>query len=111
MRKGELVELSGTAPDLMLLDHLRLVERATGTKEACAEGACGACTIALGRLTERGLAYEPANACILLAAQADGCEVVTVEDLADDDGSLHPVQQGLLDEHAASAASARREWP
>jgi xanthine dehydrogenase small subunit len=100
LRRGKLVKLAGFAPTLTLLDHLRLTERATGTKEGCAEGDCGACTVVLRRLRGERLVYEPVNACILLAAQADGCEVITVENLARDD-VLHPVQQAMVDCHGS----------
>jgi len=78
------------------------VERSTGTKEGCAEGDCGACTVALGRLKDGRLVYEPVNACILLLGQADGAEVVTVEDLAEaEGGALHPVQAAMVEQHGS----------
>lgn len=101
IRKGRLVELADVPPNLMLLDYLREVERATGTKEGCGEGDCGACTVALGRLRDGELVYEPVNSCILLLGQVDGTEVVTVEDLAERDGTLHPIQQELVDKHGS----------
>jgi xanthine dehydrogenase small subunit len=100
LRRGKVVKLSGISPTLTLLDYLRLTERATGTKEGCAEGDCGACTVVLRRLRGERLVYEPVNACILFAAQADGCEIITVEDLARD-GTLHPVQQAMVDLHGS----------
>ena len=81
IRRGRLVELVDVPPTMMLLDYLRENEGSTGTKEGCAEGDCGACTIALGRLRNGKLIYEPINACIQLLGQIDGTEVVTVEDL------------------------------
>lgn len=78
IRKGHMVELDQMAPTTMLLDYLREVERATGTKEGCGEGDCGACTVAVGRLKDGKLAYEPVNACIHMLGQVDGCEIVTV---------------------------------
>ncbi len=83
-----------------MLDYLRLTERATGTKEGCAEGDCGACTVVLRRLVGGSLVYEPVNACILLAGQADGAEIITVENLAEGD-RLHPVQQAMVDQHGS----------
>ena len=100
LRRGKVVKLAGASATLTLLDYLRLTERATGTKEGCAEGDCGACTVVLRRLRGERLVYEPVNACILFAGQADGCEVITVEDLARD-GTLHPVQQAMVDLHGS----------
>jgi xanthine dehydrogenase small subunit len=99
LRRGEVVRLT-PSPTLTLLDHLRLTERATGTKEGCAEGDCGACTVVLRRLHGEKISYEPVNACILFAAQADGAEVIAIEDLAKD-GELHPVQQAMVDLHGS----------
>ena len=102
VRRGRIVERSDFAPAETLLDHLRLHERACGTKEGCAEGDCGACTVAVGRLDGDGrVAYEPVNSCILLLGMVDGTEIVTVEDLASSNGRLHPVQRALVDAHAS----------
>jgi xanthine dehydrogenase small subunit len=100
LRRGRPVRLGNASPALTLLDYLRLDERATGTKEGCAEGDCGACTVVLRRLIAGRLVYQPVNACILLAGQADGAEVITVEDLADGD-ELHPVQRALVAQHGS----------
>ncbi|WP_108820062.1 xanthine dehydrogenase small subunit [Pseudovibrio sp. Alg231-02] len=100
LRKGQIVELDRFEPTTTLLDYLRLSERSTGTKEGCGEGDCGACTIALGRLRDGKLIYEPVNSCILLLGQIDGCELVTVEDLEGPDG-LHPVQKALVELHGS----------
>jgi xanthine dehydrogenase small subunit len=98
-RRGRLVERSDIPPDRTLLDYIRLDERATGTKEGCAEGDCGACTVVLRRLRQGRVVYEPVNACIMLAGQADGSEVIAVEDIAD--GDLHPVQQAMVEKHGS----------
>jgi len=101
VRRGQRVRIDRFAPTETLLDYLRLRERATGTKEGCAEGDCGACTVALGRPDgQGGVSYRPVNACIQLLGMADGAEVVTVEDLADGD-CLHPIQQAFVDHHAS----------
>jgi len=101
IRHNRLIELADVPPTMLLLDYLRESEAATGTKEGCGEGDCGACTVALGRLSNGKLVYEPVNACILLLGQVDGREVVTVEDLVAADGQLHPVQAAMVDKHAS----------
>lgn len=98
-RRGRLIERSDIPPDRTLLDYLRLDERAIGTKEGCAEGDCGACTVVLRRLRAGRVVYEPVNACIMLAGQADGSDVVAVEDIAN--GDLHPVQQAMVEKHGS----------
>jgi xanthine dehydrogenase small subunit len=100
LRRGQVTEFAGPDPMLTVLDYLRLAERSRGTKEGCNEGDCGACTVALGSLRDGRIVYQPVNACILLMGQLDGKELVTVEDLAHD-GTLHPVQQAMIDRHAS----------
>jgi xanthine dehydrogenase small subunit len=100
LRRGRVVEATGFKPRATLLDYLRLIERRTGTKEGCAEGDCGACTVVLGRLRGERLVYEPVNACIMLLGQVDGAELVTVEDLAEA-GALHPVQSAMVEQHGS----------
>lgn len=99
-RNGQAVEISGFHPRTTLLDYLRLQERRVGTKEGCAEGDCGACTVALGRMRGGRVHYEPVNACILLLGQIDGAELVTIEDLATN-GELHPVQAAMVAQHGS----------
>ena len=102
VRRGRIVERSDFAPTETLLDHLRIRERAFGTKEGCAEGDCGACTVAVGRPDGNGgVTYRPVNGCILLLGMVDGAEIVTVEDLASSNGGLHPVQRAMVDLHAS----------
>lgn len=98
--RGREIALSDFSPRMTLLDWLRIDQRATGTKEGCNEGDCGACTLVLVRRRADGLHHAPVNACILLLGQVDGAEVVTVEDLAQD-GVLHPVQQAMVEHHAS----------
>jgi xanthine dehydrogenase small subunit len=99
-RNGRPMEVDGFHPRTTLLDYLRLSERRVGTKEGCAEGDCGACTVALGRVRDGRLVYEPVNACILLLGQIDGADLLTIEDLAGA-GGLHPVQQAMVDHHGS----------
>ena len=97
--RGEVMSLTDVSPNETLLDYLRLRRRACGTKEGCAEGDCGACTVALGTLQGGRLEYAPVNACICLLGMIDGKELVVVEDLAGPDGALHPVQDAVLRHH------------
>ena len=83
-----------------LLDHLRLTRRLRGTKEGCAEGDCGACTVLVGRRVGDDLVYEPVNACIRLVASVDLCHVVTVEHVARGE-TLHPIQTAMVELHGS----------
>ena len=98
--RGDEVALADFAPRATLLDWLREAAGATGTKEGCGEGDCGACTIVLARNRDGALTHEAVNACVLLLGQVDGAEVITVEDLADR-AQLHPVQQAMVDRHGS----------
>ncbi|ARE41556.1 Xanthine dehydrogenase, iron-sulfur cluster and FAD-binding subunit A [Rhodovulum sp. P5] len=95
------VVLDAVAAEDTLLEFLRLTRRLTGTKEGCAEGDCGACTVLVGRIAAGELVYEPVNACIRLLPSLDGCHVVTVEHLADAVGGLHPVQDAMVADHGS----------
>lgn len=98
---GEDVSLSAVSPEETLLDYLRIKRSLRGTKEGCAEGDCGACTVLVGRLAGGELIYEGVNACIRFLGSLEGCHVVTIEHLAGRDGRLHPVQQALVDHHGS----------
>ncbi len=98
---GEDVSLSNVRPTETLLDFLRLKRRLTGTKEGCAEGDCGACTVLVGRLIDGKLFYESVNACIRFIGSLHATHVVTIEHLAARDGTLHPVQQAMVDFHGS----------
>src|SRR5919202_6417334 len=90
------VEVNGRAyqrrvePRLLLSDFLRHDLRLTGTHVGCEHGVCGACTVLVDE--------EPARACLMLAAQADGAHITTVEGLSAGE-QLHPLQQAFWDAH------------
>ena len=100
LRRGRIISLDTVPPMQTVLDYLRLDEKSRGTKEGCNEGDCGACTVALGSLRNGRIVYEPVNSCILLVAQLDGKELVTVDDLSRA-GILHPVQQAMVETHGS----------
>jgi xanthine dehydrogenase small subunit len=100
---GQLV-CEGDLPRTMtVLEYLREVRGRTGTKEGCAEGDCGACTVVEGTLSADGsrVQYRAINSCIRFMATLDGHELVTVEDLQGPDGTLHPVQQSMVEHHGS----------
>ena len=76
-------------PRRSLADTIREDIGLTGTHLGCEHGVCGACTVLLDG--------QPARSCLMLAVQADGTEITTIEGLAAPDGTLHPVQQGMFD--------------
>ena len=99
---GEVVRVRDAPPQTTLLEFLRERLGRTGTKEGCAEGDCGACTVMLGEPAgDGGLSWRPVNACIRLLPTIDGKALFTVESLKDESGSLHPVQQALVDCHGS----------
>jgi carbon-monoxide dehydrogenase small subunit len=92
------IEINGTRyegevePRTLLSDFIRHQARLTGTHVGCEHGVCGACTVQLDG--------EPIRSCLMLAAQADGRALRTVEGLAGPGGELSPLQQAFTDHHA-----------
>jgi xanthine dehydrogenase small subunit len=100
--RGAVREFAGGAPTRTVLQHLREDLHCTGTKEGCAEGDCGACTVVVGSLNASGqLEMKAVNSCIQFAPTLDGKALFTVEDLQQDGGALHPVQQAMVDCHGS----------
>jgi len=94
---GRPVEVSGLSPTRTLLDWLREDQGLTGTKEGCNEGDCGACTV----LVTDAKGSRAMNGCILFLPQLEGKAVRTVEGITGPDGTLHPVQQAMVDHHGS----------
>jgi xanthine dehydrogenase small subunit len=98
---GKLVELDRVEPTRTVLQYLREDLLRMGSKEGCAEGDCGACTVVIAELAGDVLEYRAVNACIQFLPTLDGKALFTVESLKAGDGSLHPVQQSMVDYHGS----------
>jgi xanthine dehydrogenase small subunit len=99
--RGTVHEVNDVAPTQTILQHLREDLHCTGTKEGCAEGDCGACTVVVGSLENGELALKAVNSCIQFTPTLDGKALFSVEDLQQPDGTLHPVQQALVECHGS----------
>lgn len=95
------VELVDAAADMTLLNYLRSQPGLTGTKEGCASGDCGACTVLVGRQGADSVAYTSVNACICPLGSLQDCHVVTVEGLAAPHEKMHPVQAAMVECHGS----------
>jgi xanthine dehydrogenase small subunit len=99
---GQRTEVSGLPATTTLLQYLRQHAALTGTKEGCAEGDCGACTVVVGTLdaTAERVDFAAINACIAFLPTLDGRQVITVEHLGTP-AQMHPAQQAMLDCHGS----------
>lgn len=98
---NELVEVNNVEPTTSVLNYLRENMALTGTKEGCAEGDCGACTVVIAELNSGEVNFKAVNACIQFLPTMDGKALYTVESLRAEDGALHPVQQSMVDFHGS----------
>ncbi|HYJ81269.1 MAG TPA: xanthine dehydrogenase small subunit [Allosphingosinicella sp.] len=94
---GEVIEADDADATGTVLDYLRYTLRRTGSKEGCAEGDCGACTVLVGELSGDGVEWRTVNSCILFLPMLDGKALRTVESLGGD----HPVQRELVERHGS----------
>lgn len=99
------VDFSGEKPfrpTTTVLNYLRSLPSHRGVKEGCAEGDCGACTVAIAEPSPGGaLRYRAVDSCLLFLPMIDGKQVITVENLREPGGALHPVQQAMVDHHGS----------
>jgi len=97
--RNRVVSVSGISPQTTVLRWLREHRGDTGTKEGCAEGDCGACTVAVASW-DGVLRIRAMNSCLLFLPALDGKALFTIEDLSDG-AELHPVQRALVEHHAS----------
>jgi xanthine dehydrogenase small subunit len=100
VHRGRITEVAGADTTRTLLDWLREDARCSGTKEGCAEGDCGACTVMVGELDAGALRWKTVNACIQFLPMLDGKAIRTVEDVKQGD-VLHPAQQAMVECHGS----------
>lgn len=93
---GEIITLRHIDPTMTILRYLRERKLRTGTKEGCAEGDCGACTVVIGEFENGRVKYRAINACIVFLPTLDGKELLTVESIGDTE-SPHKVQKVLAE--------------
>ncbi|AZP11865.1 xanthine dehydrogenase small subunit [Undibacterium parvum] len=99
--QGQIQQVDDIAPTQTILQHLREDRHCSGTKEGCAEGDCGACTVVIGELKDGKLEMKSVNSCIQFMPTLDGKALFTVEDLKQPNGDMHPVQQALVECHGS----------
>ena len=101
IHKNEIVKIHNPDPNETILNYIRTKLKKTGTKEGCAEGGCGACTVVLGELKKGKIIYKAINACIAFVPTLAGKQLIVVEDLVSEDGTLHPVQEAMVSYHGS----------
>ena len=94
-------EIHNPDPNETILNYIRLRLKKTGTKEGCAEGGCGACTIVIGELKNNNIIYKAINSCIAFTPSLEGKQLLVIEDLMLKNGSLHPVQSAMVNYHGS----------
>ncbi|KDO20485.1 hypothetical protein SPRG_14003 [Saprolegnia parasitica CBS 223.65] len=102
----------GSVGQLRLVDYIRNVARLTGTKVACGEGGCGACTVVLRHqsVTSSQLVTRAVNACLMPLAAVDGMEVLTVEGVGSTKTGLHQVQKTLVEKSGMQCGYCTPGW-
>jgi len=99
--ENKIYKIKNPDPNKTILDYVRDDLKKTGTKEGCAEGGCGACTIVLGELNKNKIIYKAINACISFLPTLNGKHLILVEDLIEEDNKLHPVQEAMVKFHGS----------
>jgi len=98
--KNKIIEIKNPDTNETILNYVRTKLKKTGTKEGCAEGGCGACTIVIGELEKNNIKYKAINSCIAFLPSLEGKQLILVEDLVIK-GELHPVQKAMVSYHGS----------
>ena len=99
--ENKIHSISNLDPNETILNYVRLKLKKTGTKEGCAEGGCGACTVVLGELKNNKIIYKAINSCIGFMPSLEGKQLILVEDLVSKNGTLHTVQDAMINYHGS----------
>ena len=99
--ENKIKQIQNPDPNETILNYIRLKLKKTGTKEGCAEGGCGACTVVIGELKKNNIVYKAINSCISFTTSLEGKQLLVVEDLKLKNGSLHPVQSAMVNYHGS----------
>jgi len=99
--ENKIHSISNIDPNETILNYVRLNLKKTGTKEGCAEGGCGACTVVLGDLKNNKIDYQAINSCIAFVPSLEGKQLILVEDLVSKNGALHSVQEAMINYHGS----------
>ena len=98
---NQICSIENPDPNKTVLDYVRNDLKKNGTKEGCAEGGCGACTVVLGELNNSKLVYKSINSCISFLPSINGKHLILVEDLMSKKNELHPIQEAMVKFHGS----------
>ena len=98
---NKIYKIKNPDPNQTILDFIRSDLKKTGTKEGCAEGGCGACTIVLGEIKNKKLIYKSINSCISFLPIINGKHLILIENLSSGSDKLHPVQEAMVKFHGS----------
>ena len=99
--QNKIVKLKNPDPNRTILDFIRSDLKQKGTKEGCAEGGCGACTVVIGELKNKKLIYKSINSCISFLPTIDKKHLIVIENLSLKNNKLHPVQEAMVKFHGS----------
>ena len=99
--QDRIFEIKNPDPNEILLNYIRTKLKKIGSKNGCSEGGCGACTVVLGEIKNNEINYKAINSCITFLPTLQGKQLILVEDLISKNGSLHPVQQAMVNYHGS----------